>query len=462
MANFWDSEVWSFLLLVAVLLISLFCANVLKRKIPFLYRSLIPTSVLGGLLLLAISTGYKAIYGISLFNTALFCGKGLATLEMITYHCLAIGFIATSFKPSKERISKKRTGEVLDTGLTTVATYLLQGIVGLSISLITALFVMKDFFPAAGILLPFGYGQGTGQAMNYGNIYETDYGFVGGKSFGLTVAAVGFLCAALGGVIHLNLLRRQGKVLDDADERAEDYTGADIQSAEEIPMNGSMDKLTVQLGFVLCAYLVSWLVMAGLGALAPGLKSILYGFNFLFGVLVAIGINTVIGGLRRSGLMKRQYINVFLMNRISGFSFDLMIVAGVAAIQLDVLKGYLPVLVVLCAACMVVTYFYVRFVCYRLFPEYRDEQFLVMYGMLTGTASTGIILLREIDKDLSSLASENLVYQNLPAILFGFPMMIIATMAPKMTGITLAIIAGYFLLLNLLLFRRQLFGKKGR
>lgn len=44
-----------------------------------------------------------------------------------------------------------------------------------------------------------------------------------------------------------------------------------------------------------------------------------------------------------------------------------------------------------------------------------------MYGMLTGTASTGIILLREIDKDFKTPAADNLVYQNSPAIVFGFP-----------------------------------------
>ena len=35
---------------------------------------------------------------------------------------------------------------------------------------------------AAGLLLALGYGQGTGQAMNYGNIYETQFGFTGGMS----------------------------------------------------------------------------------------------------------------------------------------------------------------------------------------------------------------------------------------------------------------------------------------
>ena len=44
--------------------------------------------------------------------------------------------------------------------------------------------ILKDFFPVSGLLLPFGFGQGTGQALNYGNIYEQDYGFDGGRSFG--------------------------------------------------------------------------------------------------------------------------------------------------------------------------------------------------------------------------------------------------------------------------------------
>ena len=49
--------------------------------------------------------------------------------------------------------------------------------------------------------------------MNYGTIYETEFGFEGGKSFGLTIAALGFLSASIGGVIHLNLLKRKNKLI---------------------------------------------------------------------------------------------------------------------------------------------------------------------------------------------------------------------------------------------------------
>ena len=84
----------------------------------------------------------------------------------------------------------------------------------------------------------------------------------------------------------------------------------------------------------------------------------------------------------------------------------------------------------------------------------------MMYGMLTGTASTGIILLREIDGDFQTPAADNMVYQNFPAIVFGFPMMLLATLAPQKPVLTLIILAVFFIAMNVLLFRRQLFRKR--
>ena len=85
---------------------------------------------------------------------------------------------------------------------------------------------------------------------------------------------------------------------------------------------------------------------------------------------------------------------------------------------------------------------------------------MVMYGMLTGTACTGVILLKEVDRKLATPASENLVYQNVPAMALGFPMMIVATMAPMQPVLTLIIVIMYFIALNILLFRNKIFKKK--
>ena len=341
--------------------------------------------------------------------------------------------------------------------------YLLQGILGLGITVIAAL-IVKDLFAAAGVILPFGFGQGTGQALNYGNIYEQEYGFVGGRSFGLTIAALGFLSASIGGVIHLNILRRKGMKYDwcREDEHGEALSLQEIQGKDEIPMNGSIDKLTMQLVLICLGYLMAYGMMAILGNLVGSLKSILFGFNFLLGVIAAALIKGINNFLMKKKIVRRQHISAFLMTRLSGFFFDVMIVAGVAAIRINVLSNYWPIIIVLGLVGAFSTYFYTYYTAKTLFPAYAQEQFMVTYGMLTGTASTGIVLLRELDPDFRTPASENLVYQNFPAMVFGFPMMLLAAVAPVKPIMTLLIMVGFFAAMNLILFRSKIFKKKNK
>ena len=458
MENFWDYNVWGFFNLFAVLLLSLLAANMMKKNIPILQASLIPTSVLGGGILLMIAAVFKLTTGEQLFDTPFFGGNGLTVLEMLTYHTLALGFIASALKTSEGKLTKQRTVEIFNTGVATVSTYLLQAVLGFGITMIAAATVMPDLFPASGVLLPFGYGQGTGQAMNYGGIYQNEYGFVGGKSFGLSVAALGFLSASIGGVIHLNLLRRRGLVTVAVNEGK--LQSEEIQADNEIPMQESIDKLTVQVALITAAYLLAYLMMFALGNLLPGMRSVIFGFNFLLGVLSATAIKLIINLLRRSGWMKKEYTNNFLLTRACNFFFDIMVVAGIAAIRLEALQQYWAILLVLGFVGLFSTYYYLRVVCKVLFPHYEQEQFLAMYGMLTGTASTGVILLREIDGEFKTPASDNLVYQNFPAIVFGFPMMLLATLAPQKPALTMVLLVVFLAAMLLILFRSLIFGKK--
>jgi len=458
MENFWDYSVWSGFNLIAVLLISLLAANILKKSIKPLQASLIPTSVLGGGILIVVAGIYKAITGDVMFDTAFFGGNGTVALEIITYHTLALGFIASAFKTSEGKLTKKRTVEIFNTGVTTVSTYLLQAIFGMGITMIAAL-VIKDFFSAAGILLPFGYGQGTGQALNYGGIYENDFGFVGGKSFGLTIAALGFISASIGGVIHLNVLKKRGVIKAQSNEKGT-LRSEEIQSENEIPMQESMDKMTVQIALIGVAYMVAYALMFLLGSILPGMKSVIYGFNFLLGVLSATLVKLVMNFLKKKKLIKKEYTNNFLMTRASNFFFDIMVVAGIAAIRLSILEQYWGIIIILGVAGLLITYYYNRMVARLLFKEYEQEQFLAMYGMLTGTASTGVILLREIDGQFKTPAADNIVFQNLPAIVFGFPMMVLPTLAPVKPGLTMIIVIVFFIIMNLLLFRSFIFKKR--
>ena len=464
--NFWDGQVWSFVVTMFYLFLAMIAANMLRNLIRPLRRLMIPSAVLGGLLLLAVSAVYKEIAGRPLIP--------VATLEMLTYHGLGLGFVAMSLRNiDKKQDKRSRTGG-FDAGVTVVSGYLIQAVFGLLITMVC--YYLLDSFWASGLLLPMGYGQGPGQAYNWGHNYEALYGFADGTSFGLTIAAMGFLSASVGGVIYLIWMRRKGILKTDSDGiyQNEQLTAEQYGGKDEVPLAESMDKFTIQLALVFIAYIAAYLFMKGVdliigtGALGDfgynTVRPLIWGFNFLFGTIFALLEKGILRGLRKKGVIKREYTNVFMQNRIAGFMFDLMVVASIAAINLSAFREhqFLIPLSAICVAGAVATYFYLKVLCPRVFPQYPHEAFLSLYGMLTGTASTGVILLREADPQFETQASDNLVYHQPWAILFGFPMLLLLPIAPQSVGkgwITLAAVAVLFLLMQLIVFRKGIFKK---
>ena len=122
----------------------------------------------------------------------------------------------------------------------------------------------------------------------------------------------------------------------------------------------------------------------------------------------------------------------------------------------------LPLLLI-CVAGGVATYFHVRHVTRKLFPEYENEQFLIFYGMLTGTNCTGFALLREADPLYKTPAAHNLIYQNLWAVVFGAPMLLllgVVATSLQMTWITLGALAVMLAVILVALFRSFIFKNK--
>lgn len=427
-------------------------ANVLRRKVKFIRNSLMPTAVLAGFILL-------------IFRSANIVKIDSAFLEVITYHAIALGFIALSLRvPAKSEDSVAYLGS--KNGALIVSTYLVQALTGLVISLFFAYTFMPDFFKASGVLLPMAYGQGPGQANNVGSTYEA-LGMIGGRSFGLSLAAAGFLCACVVGVVYLNILKLQGKIKwikGDRDYDVGSVTIDTFQEHDEIPIAESVDKFSVQVALVLVLYLLAFLLIKGitngLAMIAPGVantvSSLLWGFNFIVGSLLATGCRSVFKHLRKVKLMNRQYQNNYLLSRISGVAFDCMIVAGIASIDIGDLEGYWVPFVLMAAAGGVVTFVYLMYMCKKLYPGYVYEGFLSMYGMLTGTISSGVLLLRELDPDLETPASNNLITGSSFGIVFGFPMLILVSIAAKSDAavwLALILVVIYLALLLLFIFK---------
>ena len=448
-----NTALWSPIVQMGIVAGVILIANTLRRKILFFRKSLMPTAVLAGFLLL-------------LLRSAEVINLGSGFLEAVTYHALALGFIAQSLRiPEKHADDGDFTG--LKSGALIVSTYMLQVILGLAISVGLALTIKPDLFPAGGILLAMAYGQGPGQANNVGGTYEA-MGMLGGKSFGLSLAATGYLFACIVGVIYLNVLNRRGKLkrVVEKDDVSGSVTTTIFEHENEIPVAESIDRLSVQAALICLVYLLTYLLTAGvvwlLETVAPGLaasvSSLLWGFNFIVGSMVAMVCRGVISGLRKAKIMNRQYQNNYLLSRLSGLAFDLMIAAGIASIEISDLAGNWVPFLSMAIAGGVATYFYLRFVCNRIFYSYRHEAFLSMYGMLTGTISSGVLLLREIDPEFKTPASNNLLVGSSFGIAFGFPLLLLVNFAAnnlRDTLITMAIACAYMVILILIIFKTK-------
>ena len=436
-------------------------ANLLRRRLSFVKKMLMPTAVLAGFLLLVLRN-----LGFQIVTTE--------TLEVLTYHGIALGFIALSLRLAEEgsttidteRLTAPKSGALI------VSCYTIQGIAGLIISLALAKTIMPDFFKASGILLPMGYGQGPGQANNIGSTFETSFGFSGGRSYGLSLAAAGYLVACVVGVIYLNMLYRKGKFKRiDSDIESGSVSVDTFQDKGEVPISESIDRLSIQMALVLGVYLLSYLAINGISLLTALLgegisntiSTLLWGFNFIVGSAIALLVRAILKTLRKNKLMTRQYQNNYLLSRISGFAFDLMIIAGIALIEIKDLKGYWLPFILMGVVGTIITLVYLKWICKKLYPNYYYEGLLSMYGMMTGTISSGVLLLREVDPLYKTPAANNLITGSSTGIVFGAPMLALIAIAPiseEMTWLTLGLLFVYTALL--LLFMLKAGKKRGK
>ena len=464
MVSSWDftlanySAVWGFLVQLGLLLLFLMLGNILRRTIPLFRKCLVPSALLGGTLLMVANVILKQ------FNFVLVDNR---LMQVITYHCLAIGFAAMTLKTEKST-HKTNKAQVFEFGALQGGCYMLQAFAGLGITLV--LFLLTRYGKQAvsyicGLILPLAYGQGPGNAMtwdiNFTNIPNAQ--FAGNGSFGLSLASIGFVVASVFGILYINIYKKRGGLIVRNARSTNEIVDQSNPNGDEIPDNESVDKFTLQAGFVALTYALSFGFMCLLGVLSDFTNSIAWGFNFLWASLAAMAIKAVVKQLHKHNLMHRVYINNYQMDRISGFSFDLMIVAGVAAIEINDIRNYILPVVILSVAGAAITYFYIRKVTKECFKGFEHEMFLMCFGTLTGTASNGMILTKEIDPGLRTPTSSLYILSNFPAMVMIAPLLLLLNFAGQ--TFTHALIAcGIFFVLwlgyTVFLFRRRIFKKK--
>ncbi|MDD4344188.1 MAG: sodium:glutamate symporter [Eubacteriales bacterium] len=422
-----------------------------KRKVYFFRKYLFPTAIIAGFIGL--------LLGPEILNVVNLNSERLGSL---VYHLMAIGFIAIALK-KRERIHSRN---IFNSGVYIVSIYIVQGIVGLLLSMFMVNTFFPNLFPAFGLLLPLGFGQGPGQAYAIGSQWE-EIGFFQGGNIGLSIATIGFLWACIVGVILMNYLIKKNifKINFNKTNSVKEKIHEEMDSGE-LPLAASLDDISIQLFLIGVVYLATYLSLLGLnrillplGSFGETLAQLLWGFHFIIGTIYAILLRVGFDILKKMNIMTHEYPNNYMLQRIAGGSFDFMIAAAITAISLKTLRYYLIPTLIITTAGGVITILYILWMTRRIFKEDTFENTLAFYGTYTGTISTGMALLKEIDPGFHSQASENIVLGSGVALVFGFPLLMIlnipifgyVTNQPSMYLVALLAFFIYFGVLYLIL-----------
>ena len=409
MAN-WDLIIY--FLLIGILL---FVGKILKKNVPFLNRIVLPTALLGGVIGLLLSSVFiPGSYQID-----------VDVMTAIVYHALALGFISLTLKRTKTDNKKK----VWSTGMLITSTYALQGFIGILMVLI----FFSDKFVGAGMLLPLGFGQGPGLATSFGRMW-TDMLNGYGVALGASYAFIGFVFGGTIGVLAINILSRKKGIektkryWDDSIQK----TTIEIDTVKEISV---LDGLTVQVVIIFLIYGLVWLtlfllegVLLNLGNIGQTIFNLLSGFNFILGIGYALIYKQIIKKIEKKGKNLNFITNDYILSNISSLCFNFMITGAVLTITIDFLSEFGWLLISITAVGGFISLFYIRYLTKRVYDNYQDEYFVGLFGMLTGVASTGIALLKGLDRNLETPVAEELVLGSGTAItmalpLFGFLML---------------------------------------
>ena len=336
----------------------------------------------------------------------------------------------------------------MNSGLFIVTNYVFQGIVGMIIVYILVATIKPDLFVGLGLMLPLAFGQGPGFASSIGSSWDLvlPFGYI--NQYGLTLATTGFLVGGIIGVILLNFYVRKYNM---PVERLNTLGGLQNKSITftNIKEINFFDTLTVQITFIAIAYALTYVVMnytiiglSYLGTVGATIASLVRGFNFLFGILVALMIKQLLRYLNRRGHRALELIDDFTMMNVTSFAFSVMITSSVMAISLQAVRGYWELLLAMSIGGAIITLWFCTWLGRKVFRINTEHYILGMFGMMTGTASTGLALLRGVDPNLETDVGKNLVLGSAIATPLGLPLM--ALLAVPIIGYTQERPALYF------------------
>lgn len=376
---------WTILIDAGLMGLLLIVGAALRALIKPIQSLMIPASVLAGILGL--------IFGPQVLGWLPFSD------HLSTYASVLIAVVFAAVAMTDDFDVRKLNRNVGGFAAHGVLMYSLQVALGMGV----VLFLIQPLFDspdALGAILFAGWAGGYGTAAAMGDAFAASDPEIASLAF--TSATVGLIIGIVGGLIQARIAAKRGHVKAFTSISAlpeQERTGL-IRESNKRPSIGqhtftgsSVESLGFQVALVVMIAAAAYGISLVIGNFWPDLAVPVFVLAFLTGLVVRTAMS-------RAGVA--TYVDKTTLQSISGTATDILIVAGIASIQPQVVADFGIELILMFVFGLALTLFLGLWVAPRLMQDGWFERSIFTWGWSTGAVATGIAMLRVVDPSLKS------------------------------------------------------------
>lgn len=411
--------------------LALLAGKLLRAFIPVLKKIFLPSSVIGGILILLcgpqvlgnfLQNVMPSDYGLS---SGLIPADVLEILRGLPGLLISVVFAALLMGKPIPHIREiwRRAGAQIVFGQSLAWGQYVTGLL-LVMFFLTPVFGIPSM---AGALIEIGFEGGHGTAAGMAETFRV-MGFPDGADLALAMATFGLISGIVVGSVLVNWAARKNylpqqtilaensqniqnisDISDNLDEEIQDALWEKEQSLKPT------DPFSIHLALVGLAIGLGWLAREAL----IGLEALNWAKNggFLFFRYIPLFPMAMLGGVVIQIIVDKTglgiHFNRRMMNRISGTALDFIIVAALGTLSLSAIRLHLAPFLILAFAGLIWNLFCVFVLAPRIIPEWWFPRAVCDFGQSTGVTVTGLLLLRMADPGNESGTLESFGYKQL-------------------------------------------------
>ena len=364
-------------------------AKLIRVKVKLFQEMFIPTSLIAGLLGLALGQ-----YGLGILKFSDQIGSYSGLLVILIFASIGLRGFGLSGDSLKENI--RSLGSYMSFR---EIVYGWQYTIPILFSLLIIIPFIDNVNPSFGMILGAGFLGGHGTAAALGETL-VELGWEDATDLAMTSATVGILTGIFGGIILIKWATKKGYtnyIKDFKSLSPELKTGLMPENKRESFGKETISPISLD---PLAWHFALIIIPSGLAYLAVQYLSENFGINlpsFSFGFLFAIILFYILRGTKAD-----KYVDDKIISRIGGTVTDYLVFFGVASINIPVIVKYAVPFTLLMLVGVAGMLFLLLFFAPRLVKTDWFEKGIFVFGYATGTFAIGLSLLRICDPNNKS------------------------------------------------------------